>query len=60
MGMATKSNREYKPSTMLIERKIRVKLFFAWFDFWIGVYYDREFKVYIFVHFLAWYLNSIE
>ena len=27
-----------------IPSKIKVKVFFAWYDFWVGFYYDREFK----------------
>lgn len=24
---------------------IKVRFFFAWYDFWIGAYYDRYFKI---------------
>lgn len=44
MGMATKVDREYKPGLIYIPGKINVKVFLAWYDFWVGFYYDREFK----------------
>jgi hypothetical protein len=25
--------------------KIKISLFFAWYDFWIGFYYDRKDKI---------------
>ena len=27
-----------------MKRPIKVKMFFAWYDFWIGGYYDRKNK----------------
>lgn len=33
-----------KPTLIYIPGKIKVKVFFAWYDFWVGFYYDREFK----------------
>lgn len=29
--------------------KVRVKLVFAWYDFWVGIFYDRaKRRIYIF------------
>ena len=45
MGMATKSDEVPKSGILIfIPGKIRIKFFFAWYDFWVGFYYDREFK----------------
>ena len=45
-GKDFRTYNEY-PSNMkliYIPGKIKVKVFLAWYDFWVGFYYDREFK----------------
>ena len=34
---------------MSITKRLRVSLLYAWYDFWVGAYYDRKRTLYVFL-----------